>query len=173
MLEVIVLERPKLEDGMDVYRLVENCPPLDPNSSYCNLLQCSHFADTSVAAKIDDQLVGFISAYAIPDRLDTLFVWQVAVSESARGQGLGSRMITHLLDRPQCQAIRFIETSITDDNRASWALFGSLAKKLSADLQSSPWMNKKHHFADQHDSEVLVRVGPFNILSILRERKFA
>lgn len=173
MLETIVLESPTLEDGMDVYKLVESCPPLDANSSYCNLLQCSHFAETSVAAKLGDQLVGFISGYTIPARPDTLFVWQVAVAEQARGVGLASQMVTHILDRPQCHDIRFIETSITHDNQASWALFKSLSSKLSTELQESPWMDKHNHFADQHDSEVLVRVGPFNLSSLLRERKIA
>ncbi len=158
---------------MDVYHLVENCPPLDTNSSYCNLLQCSHFAETSVAAKLGAQLVGFVSGYTIPARPDTLFVWQVAVSEQARGIGLASRMVTHILDRPECQSLKFIETSITHDNQASWALFKSLSKKLSTELQDSPWMDRKNHFADQHDSEVLVRVGPFNLSSLLRERKIA
>ncbi len=160
-LESILLRRPTLEDGMDVYQLVKSCPPLDTNSSYCNLLQSSHFSSTSVAAELEGQLVGFISGYIIPDRPDTLFVWQVAVSEQARGVGLASRMLKHILSRSQCQQVRFIETSITADNQASWALFTSLAKKLPAELNSSDWMDKHVHFKDQHDSEALVRIGPF------------
>lgn len=162
-LESIVLRSPTLEDGMAVFRLVEICPPLDMNSSYCNLLQCSHFANTSVAAQINGELVGFISGYAIPERPDTLFIWQVAVAEQARGLGLASRMLAHILARPHCADIAYLETSITKDNQASWALFKSLAKVLSADFQSSSgWMDKEAHFAGQHDSEVLVRIGPFN-----------
>jgi L-2,4-diaminobutyric acid acetyltransferase len=146
---------------MDVYQLVKSCPPLDTNSSYCNLLQCSHFSATSVAAELEGQLVGFISGYIIPDRPDTLFVWQVAVSEQARGIGLASRMLKHILSRSQCQQVHYIETSITAENQGSWALFTSLAKKLAAELNSSDWMDKHTHFKDQHDSEALVRIGPF------------
>ncbi len=160
-LESILLRLPRLEDGMEVFRLVESCPPLDINSSYCNLLQCSHFASTSVTAERDGDIVGFISGYAIPERPDTLFVWQVAVSEQARGIGLASQMLTNILSRPQCGDIRYLETTITEENQASWALFKSFATKQKTDLQPSAWMDKEAHFAGQHDSETLVRIGPF------------
>lgn len=169
-LESIVLRSPTLEDGMAVFRLVENCSPLDMNSSYCNLLQCSHFANTSVAAQMNGDVVGFISGYVIPGRVDTLFVWQVAVAEQARGIGLASRMLAHILARAICADTRYLETTITQDNHASWALFKSLAKALAADFQSSSWMDKERHFAGEHDSEALVRIGPFNSHSQLIAR---
>jgi L-2,4-diaminobutyric acid acetyltransferase len=162
-LESIIFRSPALEDGMAVFRLVENCAPLDMNSRYCNLLQCSHFANTSVAALMNGEIVGFISGYIIPERADTLFVWQVAVAEQARGLGLASRMLDHILARPNCAEIAYLETSITEGNQASWALFKSLAKKRSADFQSSEWMDKDTHFAGQHDSEALVRIGYFDL----------
>ena len=160
-LENIMLRRPALEDGMGVYRLVESCPPLDTNSSYCNLLQCSHFSSTSVAAELDGEIVGFISGYILPDRANTLFVWQVAVGENARGVGLASRMLSDILSRSECSSVEYLETTITEDNRASWALFEGLAKKLSVELQRSDWMDKEVHFSGLHDSETLVRIGPF------------
>jgi len=162
MPSAIELYAPKDTDGMLVHKLVQSCPPLDTNSAYCNLLQCSHFADTSVAAVQDDQLVGFISGYILPNRMDTLFIWQVAVSDQARGQGLASKMINHILERENCQAVRFIETTITESNAASWALFESAAKKLNAKLERSVMFEKQAHFHGEHDSEMLVRIGPFS-----------
>src|SRR5690606_17223851 len=80
--QAIVLRAPVAEDAADLHQLVADCPPLDPNSLYCNLLHCSHFSGTSVAAvRRDEQgkerLVGFISGYIPPGQPDTLFVWQV------------------------------------------------------------------------------------------------
>ena len=46
----ISLRTPVKDDGFRLHQLVAECPPLDPNSIYCNLLQCSHFAETGVAA---------------------------------------------------------------------------------------------------------------------------
>lgn len=161
-LKNIILRQPVLEDGMALFNLVANSPPLDTNSSYCNLLQCCHFSQTGVAAEENGNLVGFISGYRIPERPNTLFVWQVAVAEQARGQGLASKMLEHILDRQHCQDIQFIETTITESNTASWALFKRLAKSRNTQLQSSDWLDKAAHFDGQHDSEALVRVGPFN-----------
>ena len=156
----ITLRSPVLEDGLGVWRLIERCPPLDTNSSYCNILQCGHFDDTSVIAE-SDHIVGFISGYVQPKHPDTLFVWQVAVAEEARGTGLASRMLAQILARPVCEKIRFLETTITSANQGSWALFESLARKMGVPCNSKPWLDKDKHFEGAHDSESLVRIGPF------------
>ena len=146
---------------MPVHQLVAQCPPLDPNSIYCNLLQCTHFSGTSVAADIEGELVGFISGYRPPQQISTLFIWQVAVGEKARGQGLASRMLVNILTRDECKEVDHLETTITEDNQASWALFQGLADKLQTTLTQSPQFDRELHFAGQHDTEVLVRIGPF------------
>ncbi|WP_305909140.1 diaminobutyrate acetyltransferase [Methylomarinum sp. Ch1-1] len=156
----IELRPPLPEDGASVFKLVERCPPLDINSMYCNLLQSSHFAATSVAALLDGELVGFISGYLIPERPDTLFIWQVAVAEQARGQGLASSMAQNILARPQCRNVTHIETTITEANQASWALFQGLANKLQTELQSSVMFDRGKHFDHAHDTEMLVKLGP-------------
>lgn len=158
----ITLRAPVAEDGAAVYDLIAQCPPLDTNSMYCNLLQCSHFSATSVTAELNDDVVGFISGYIQPDKPDTLFIWQVAVGEKARGQGLASRMLKDILARQACHAVSFVETTITPDNRPSWALFESLANKLGADLNRSVMFDRQQHFAGQHETEMLVRIGPFS-----------
>ena len=146
---------------MTINQLVAGSPPLDTNSVYCNLLQCSHFAETSIIAKDGAQCLGFISGYIIPSRPDTLFVWQVVVSAAARGQGLASRMLERLVERPACKGVHYIETTITPDNEASWALFRKLARQLAAPLSDSIGFDKEIHFQGAHDSEHLLRLGPF------------
>jgi len=160
----ISLRPPTPNDGASVFRLIARCPPLDTNSMYCNLLQCSHFASTSVAAvqsiNSEEELVGFISAYLIPEREDTLFIWQVAVDERARGMGLAGKMLKQILDRPQCSKITHLETTITESNKASWALFESLTNKLETTLQKSVMFDRDNHLAGEHDTEFLARIGP-------------
>ena len=157
------LRRPTPLDGMDVFQLVKDCPPLDGNSSYCNLLQCSHFSSTSVAAEENGTLIGFISGYLVPERPNTLFVWQVAVAQSARGQGLARRMLQHILMRDNCSEVCYLETTITQTNQASWGLFRGVARHLVAELHSSVMFDHKEHFNGLHDSEELVRIGPFDL----------
>jgi len=159
----IELRSPVLEDGMSVFRLIQRCPPLDTNSSYCNFLQCVHFSNTSVVADSEGALAGFMSAYRLPEKPDTLFIWQIAVDQRARGQGLALQMLIHLLGRTSCKDISHIETTITRDNAPSWRLFESLAKRLGGNIQSVGWLDTKTHFDGQHDSELLVHIGPFNL----------
>lgn len=156
----ITLAVPKDTDGYAVSQLVDRCPPLDGNSRYCNLLQCSHFSNTSVIAKADDKTVGFISGYLLPQASNTLFIWQVAVDSDARGTGLAQKMIRHIVERDDCANVTHIETTITNDNNASWALFERIAKHYSAPLARSVMFDRSAHFADAHDSEWLARIGP-------------
>ncbi|AWB65120.1 diaminobutyrate acetyltransferase [Saccharobesus litoralis] len=161
MFSNILLRQPTIDDGADVFYLVQRCPPLDNNSSYCNFLQCSHFSTTSVAALQEGKLVGFISAYILPQQPDTLFVWQIAIDKSLRGQGMAPKMVKHILERPTCSDVRFIETTITPDNQSSWRVFEKLASQLESDLKHDVFLDKDQHFNGQHESEALVRIGPY------------
>ncbi len=153
---------PRAEDGPEVSALIQRCPPLDNNSRYCNLLQCSHFAPTCVLVESNGKVVGFVSGYLIPDRPDTLFIWQIAVDESMRGQKLAARMVNHILQREPLRSVRYIETTITPANLASQAVFLRLAESLSAELARSVLFARDTHFAGLHDDEVLFRIGPFS-----------
>jgi L-2,4-diaminobutyric acid acetyltransferase len=154
---------PSTADGPTVAQLVADCPPLDTNSVYCNLLQCTHFADTCIAAEHRGSMVGWISAYRPPVSTDRLFIWQVAVHASARGQQLAARMLDALLARPACEGVTGLITTITADNQASWALFASFARRHGAVLSSTPCFDQQQHFAGQHDSETLVSIAPLRL----------
>lgn len=159
----IRLRVPTAEDGPLLHQLVAQCPPLDPNSIYCNLLHCSHFASTAVAAQLGDALVGFVSGYRIPERPDIYFLWQVAVGVGGRGQGLASRMIRHILERPALGDVAYLETTITPDNTASWRLFRGLARDLETEIEESIIFKRDTHFYGAHADEHLLRIGPFNL----------
>lgn len=159
----IRLRSPNATDGMSVHQLIDRCQPLDPNSSYCNLLQCTHFSDTCViasSANDEQDVYGFISGYIKPAAPDTLFVWQVAVDSRARGQGLASKMLDAILSRPALNEVRFIETTITADNDASQRLFQAFARRYQTEHEVNEFFDRQRHFKDQHDSELLHRIGP-------------
>ncbi|TDG15784.1 diaminobutyrate acetyltransferase [Seongchinamella unica] len=158
--EPIRLRQPNAFDGHQLHQLVQSCPPLDVNSVYCNLLQCSHFAETSVVGEAEGQLACAISGYLVPARPDTLFIWQVAVAEGARGQGVAGKMLAHILARPACSGVRYLETTVTNSNRASWALFEGFARRFDAELSRSEMFESQLHFAGAHETEVLARIGP-------------
>ncbi|MHC0053569.1 diaminobutyrate acetyltransferase [Actibacterium sp. D379-3] len=155
----VTLRRPTGGDGAAVWALVKSCKPLDENSMYCNLLQCDHFADTCVLAERDGEVVGWISGYTRPDDAETLFVWQVAVSPAARGCGLGRRMLLALLNRPACAGVTRLQTTITTDNAASWALFSRLADGIGGALDSAAHFTREGHFDGHHATEHMVTIS--------------
>jgi L-2,4-diaminobutyric acid acetyltransferase len=156
------IRMPELRDGTKVWALIEASGALDGNSLYCNLLQCSHFAATCALAEKDGEILGWMSGYTLPERPDTLFVWQVCVAEAARGQGLGRKLIAAVLERPGCADVRHVECTITKANAPSWALFRKVAQGLDADLTSQPQFLREAHLNGQHDSEIRVTIGPFD-----------
>ena len=156
----VVFRRPSLEDGKAVQDLVASCATLDDNSLYCNFLQCTHFADTSVVAEHDGTVLGWISGYCPPAEPATLFIWQVAVHGDARGSGLARKMLFSLLERDSLGHIRHLKTTITPGNDASRALFRSLAGTVGAPIVEAPGFEEERHFSGRHASECLVTIGP-------------
>ncbi|MFT7227929.1 MAG: L-2,4-diaminobutyric acid acetyltransferase [Methylophilaceae bacterium] len=165
---LIKLRSPTVLDGYAITTLINSSPPLDSNSSYCNLLQCSHFSQTCVVVELNGSIVGWLSAYLPPDQPGVIFIWQVVVHKNARGQGLVKNMIYELLSREDLLGVRFLNTTITEDNQASWRAFESFAKSHQLALNKSPHFEKELHFKGVHDNEFLVEIGPFEIPDILK-----
>lgn len=154
------MRRPDANDGYAVHELIARCPPLDTNSLYCNLLQCTHFAESCVVALDGERPVGFASAYFVPKQPESLFVWQVAVAPEARNRGLGGRMLMDVLDRPACAGVQYLKTTITETNEPSWSLFEALARRLEAPLEQQLLFDRERHFHGAASSEFLVTIGP-------------
>lgn len=134
---------------------------LDVNTSYAYLLWARDFAATSIVATVDDDPGGFVIGYRRPDEPETLMIWQVAVDERHRGQGLARRMLDELVDSLSGEGVRRLETTITADNSASIALFTSFANARSAPIERTP-LFEAAMFPDGHDPELLFRIGPFS-----------
>lgn len=157
----LTIRKPKATDGAAVNALIADCKPLDENSMYCNLLQCSHFAETCAVAEQDGELVGFVSGYIVPTRPELLFVWQVAVSPRARGLRLGKRLILDILDRPVCHNVTELNTTITSTNAPSQGVFRSVARELGAEVKRKIQFERETHFDGAAASEILWQIGPF------------
>lgn len=162
------LRSPRLSDGAAIHRLVDECKPLDLNSVYSYLLLCKHHRETCVVAEEQGEIIAFASGYIPPSTPDTLFIWQVAVGARARRRGLGARMVNTLMQRPVCRRVKYLETTITPSNRASWSLFSRLAEQLEADCNDRVLFEGEHFGSADHEPEALLRIGPFNTHAVQR-----
>lgn len=159
----LAIRHPSDSDGLSVHELVSRCQPLDTNSVYCNLLQCTDFAETSLLAEDKEGLLaGFISGYRPPSRPDTLFVWQVAVDAPMRGQGLALCMLKTLCAQVARQGVSYLETTISPGNASSRALFFKLFSWLGSGFSTRTLFSRTGHFSGKHEDEVLYRAGPFS-----------
>lgn len=52
-----------------------------------------------VAETREHGVVGFVKGYRPPKQPDTIFVWQIGVSNELQGHGLGGRMLMSLAER--------------------------------------------------------------------------
>lgn len=154
----LVIRKPTAEDGAAIWELVQSCKPLDENSMYCNLIQCDHFRDTCIVAEAGGRIVGWVSAYVLPYDPETLFVWQVAVAEEARGTGLGKRMLQELIEREACADVRRVQTTITSDNAPSWALFRRFADYKGRGFAAQAHFTRNTHFRGLHATEHMVTI---------------
>lgn len=151
---------PRPADGPAVSALIAASPPLDRNSAYCNLLQCTHFAEYCIVAERGGELLGWVSGYRPPSNPVDFFVWQVAVAAAARGQGLARKMIARLLDRPSAASATHLITTVTADNAPSRAMFAGLARQWGVPVKETPLFEREAHFAGAHDTEWQLRIGP-------------
>lgn len=155
--ETVQLDRPGTTDAAGMWRLVQASDALDANSSYFYLLWCRDFADTSVVARDrDGRILGFIAGFLRPAAPATLFVWQVAVDAAQRGHGLGSHMLEHLVEHGGTR-ITAVEATVTQDNAASAALFGSFARRRGRPVERRTLFEPRS-FPDGHEAEELLRI---------------
>ncbi len=157
----IVFRTPKTDDGKYFWGIAKASKTLDVNSVYHYLIMCRHFGSTCIAAEKQGQVVGFVTAYIPPDLPDTVFVWQVAVDEADRGQGLGVYLLLNLFEALKGFNVKYLDATVTPSNQASINLFTSAARALNAPFEFEKELFSAADFGQNvHEPEVLFHIGP-------------
>lgn len=159
----IDIRQPNMQDGKNIWDLVNKTDVLDLNSSYSYIMWCDKFADSSIVAYKNDELVGFIKGFVHESQgKQVLFIWQIAVVESVRGEGLGTKMIQAVLEHTK---VEYLEATVTPSNTASNNLFKGIAEKFNATYQLNEYI-KSDDFpsVEDEEEEKLYHIGPIKIL---------
>ncbi|NDZ81901.1 diaminobutyrate acetyltransferase [Streptomyces sp. SID10853] len=156
------IDTPRVEDGAAIWRIARDSEVLDLNSSYSYLLWCRDFAATSVVARdTAGDPIGFVTGYVRPDRPEALVVWQVAVDQAHRGQGLAGVLLDALIAKVTARGVvRELETTISPDNTASDRLFRSFAERHGAAVEREVLFDGGLFPEGTHQPEVLYRISP-------------
>jgi L-2,4-diaminobutyric acid acetyltransferase len=157
-----VLASPTPADGADLWRAARDSGSLDLNSPYAYLLVATDWAATSVVARDDRGLVGFVAGYRPPTDPDHAFVWQVAVADRARGRGIGRQLLHGVLERPANLDARFLTATVTPSNAASLALFRGIARDLEVPCEERERFPAALFPSElgTHEPELQLRIGP-------------
>jgi L-2,4-diaminobutyric acid acetyltransferase len=159
--ENILYRNPDLKDTKAIYNLVEESKILDVNSSYSYSLISLHFSKTSIVATHNDEIIGFASAYIPQLQSENLFIWQIAVNNNYRGQGIAKKMLLEIVKISQELGIKSLHLTISPSNKASQNLFKSLAKEIDAKIESSPLIGG-NLLGDNHEAEDLYIISPIS-----------
>ncbi|CAM3361784.1 diaminobutyrate acetyltransferase [Marinicrinis lubricantis] len=161
MIGEIQIRQPSGADGSRIWKLVRETGVLDVNSAYCYMMLEKYFSDTCAVAQSGDELIGFVSAFIPPRQPDTLFIWQIAVDARARGEGIGTTLIEHLLERPTSSEVRYLEATISPSNSPSIGLFQRFSRQWKASITTSDGFLEDDFPNGNHEEETLYRIGPF------------
>jgi L-2,4-diaminobutyric acid acetyltransferase len=155
-----MIRKANVHDGKRIWRLVSESGKLDVNSPYCYIMLTEYFKDTCLVAEKGGEAVGFVSAFLQPAKPESLFVWQIAVAETHRGQGVADSLLSALVAGEGCRHVRFVEATVSPDNMPSRRLFEKLARKLGAPLAASEGFAASLFPGEAHENERLIRIGP-------------
>lgn len=148
----VVVRRAIKDEGALLWEIARDAGGVDLNSPYAYMMQCRNFYETCVIAEVFGTPAGFVTAHRVPNRPQTLFVWQVAVLPEFRGLGIGKRMLDTLADMSVCGGVRRLEATVTPSNKASEALFSGFAKDRNAELEISSGFDRDD-FPDDEPQE--------------------
>lgn len=157
---MIFFDKPTVTDAKSIYELVKNNGTLESNTEYAYLLLATHFASTCCVVRRDGEVVGAMLGYLVPDTPDTLFVWQIGVSNQCQGQGLARGMILDVLGRENCKGVCHVQATVSESNTSSRALFSSLARYLGCPITVKDYFEPAH-FIQAHEAEPMLSIGPF------------
>lgn len=158
----ILFRNARLEDGAGIWEVVRDSGVLDLNSAYMYLLLAKDFGRTCVVAEHEGRITGFVTGYRPPERPDSIFLWQVGVDASMRGQGLGKRLVSAFLQSPGALGANLLETTISPSNEASKALFSAIARDLGTDMRVTEGFKESHFPEGGHEAEELYLIGPYS-----------
>lgn len=159
--QTLTIGKPTVDDGTLMWQLVKEST-LDLNSPYKYIMMCEYFQETCVVVKENEKLLGFITAFILPQRQDVIFVWQIGVDSSQRGKGLASKMLNELISRADSEKVHYLEATVTPTNIASQKLFRGLARSQQTECIVTDCFSADLFPGVGHEAELTFRIGPLS-----------
>lgn len=128
---LMIYERPTINDVPAVVAIARKKKNLDRNSSYLYALHCLHFRDTSLVAKKDGKVVGFVIGYRIPKSPQIQFIWQYGLEQPFDSQDNVVELVSHMLRLEADKGLAGLDVSLDLAHHDALRLFTVIAMRFS------------------------------------------
>lgn len=155
----LIIRSPSSLDGAQMWKLVKDSGKLDLNSTYFYVAMSHWFSDSCKLAfdPESNRLIGMIIGFRLPTDKETLFIWQIAVDEQFRGQGIAIKLLE---DVANISEIRYVEATIAPSNLSSKRLFTKWSTAMQTTMIVKDGFGLDCFPNLNHEKENLYRIGP-------------
>lgn len=154
---MIVIENIKHDEYRKVYALAGEIDGIEQHAEHVYKIMSDHFGSTFFIAKVPDKegtlkATGFMMGYMSQEIRGHLFVWQIAVSDQSKGQGIGHRLLKHTVcfahSKYGCTAVM---ATVETGNIPSQNLF----EKLDFKIESSRFVQPGQELITHEDKQAV------------------
>lgn len=130
---------PDENDAPLIQELARKCPPLDVHTVYTYWVICKFFSESCIIAEDNGVPFAYITAVETDD---TVFIWQICISEKYRGMKISALLIDFVLNYAEAKN-KTVSVSIDKENTASNSAFQSYCSKNSYILRRTGSLSLK------------------------------
>ena len=104
-----------------MHQFTAGCPPMENYPEHVYKIILRYFGDYCFIAEENEQIIGFVMG--IRSFQDTYFLWDIGVTPTYRGQGIGGRLVREVERELGKMGFKRVELTIDPDNLPSQKLF--------------------------------------------------
>ncbi len=111
------------DDFLKVHQFTAGCPPMENYPEHVYKIILRYFGDYCFIAEEKGQIMGFAMGIVPQSFPGTYFLWQIGVTPSHQGQGIGGKLVREVENELKKLGFKRIEITIDPVNLPSQKLF--------------------------------------------------
>ena len=106
-----------------MHQFTAGCPPMENYPEHVYKIILRYFGDCCFIAEENEQIIGFVMGIVPRSFKGTYFLWDIGVTPTYRGQGIGGRLVREVEKESEKMGFKRVELTIDPDNLPSQKLF--------------------------------------------------
>jgi diaminobutyrate acetyltransferase len=122
----MIIRKAIQEDFLRVHQFTAECLPMENYPEHVYKIILRYFGDCCFVAEENEQIIGFAMGIVPVSFPGTFFLWQVGITPSCQGQGIGGKLLREVENELKKLGFKRIEVTIDPVNLPSQKLFEKL-----------------------------------------------